>query len=178
MSRDGRQHSTCCCQSGICWLRIDFYVPYLNKVLKMVSFSFHSTHTNTFILGQTCVGKAENTVFWMLFQVIFSARVITIAHILLAYPTSKSWLHGFRCGKQGGHIPLIINPSPEMPLHNTQNYLYCLAAKKGIHSVIIGKVIQKMVLEHVQCYCVSLWSQKKMGPIILPALIAHRTQTL
>jgi len=30
-----------------------------------------------------------------------------------------------------------------------------------------------MVLEHVQSYCVSLWSQRKMGPIILPALIAH-----
>jgi len=67
----------------------------------------------------------------MLFQVIFSARIITIAFILLTCPTSKRWLHGFRCGTQGGHIPLIINPSPEMPLHSTQNCLYCLAEKRN-----------------------------------------------
>lgn len=65
----------------------------------------------------------------MLFQVIFSAKIITIALILLTCPTSKSRLHGFRCGTQG-HIPLIIKLSLEMPLHSTQNCLYCLAEKR------------------------------------------------
>lgn len=129
MSRDGGQHSTCCCQFGICWLRIGFYVPYLNKVQEKVSFSFHSTHKHIHFRSNLCWWNWKHHIFNAFLCHLGNARIITLALILLTCPTSKSWIHGFRCGTQGGHIPLIINPSPEMPSRSTQNCLYCLAEK-------------------------------------------------
>ena len=103
-----------------------FCSPYLKKLLEMVFCSSSSQALITcnkhiaYSILKCCWWNGKCYIlhaFLLLFTRLSFVQKVLLYTLPLTCHTSKNWLHGFRCGRCGGHNPLYILLSQTLTKH-------------------------------------------------------------